>query len=159
MKTLEGKSFIATLQWSGEGKTGPVSCYYSILPAEGGWLMRHGDPVELKFEFVKLTGEGMCFRISGAPAAGEYAGGKLGVSSGGYLGFYKVSEASNLWVLNVKQQASDRRFDFAWVESTGRVVGLKDELHWNKGNPVSLGYLGVGRTKPAIFNASILKWL
>jgi len=160
MKSLEGKSFIATLKWSDKGKSGPVSCSYSILPAQGGWLQPQGEQVELRFEFVEVVKTGLCFRISGAPAAGEYADGKLDLSLKNFMGFYKVSEADNRWVVNVTRQVSDTEFDFDWLDKAGNKVGRKDEfIYQAHGANLIVHYMGVYGSGDTGFHARILKWL
>lgn len=169
MADFIGKSFIATLLCASEKQTAPVDFLRGAGIAGSGWLVQgdqSGLPLPLRFDYIRHTDDRFHYHISAAAGADHYAGARLGVSVGGYLGLYQVAKVSDDWKLELEDDNLDPdHIVFTLRDHRGHRVGVTTEVtgdFWTGFRPkplVDVEFLNVDKGREVFFQATIVTFL
>jgi len=128
MNALIGKSFDTQVFIFTPGHYGFIGVT-DDAPFDNGWLIRTGTSrgsVSLRFNYRAHTEDRILFDIEGGQAAGAYTGAKLGLSSNGYLGFYRKAAVTEPWKMEVLSYSPKTgQLFFQWRDSDGYRVSLR----------------------------------
>lgn len=168
MADFIGKSFVATLLCASEKQTAPVDFLRGAGLAGGGWLVQgdqSGVPLKLRFDYISHSEDRFHYHISAHSSTEHYAGAKLGISAGGYLGLYQIAQVVDYWKVElVGENASAGHIEFTLRDHRGYRVGATTGAmgdFWTGFRPKPLTdveFLNVESGREVFFQAAIISY-
>jgi len=103
MITLTERSFTSEITIANVGLEGSIALTRAEIPGRSGWLVHGGTQhsLSLVFNYREKTQDRILYDIVGGPTMGDYAGAKLGLSVGGFLGLYHKAQVTEPWKIEV----------------------------------------------------------
>jgi hypothetical protein len=131
MQEFQGQSFVANIHADTAEYSGPITTVALGEPTDDAWCVRRdeiADPLSISFDYVGEYDGRSHYRLSAGVQAMEYEGATLGVSPGGYLGFFQDAESVAIWELEwVESEADEGAFHFNLFDALGQQVSIVRE--------------------------------